>query len=91
MANHKSARKKDKQDVERTMRNRATLSRIRTFIKKVLEAVSARDSATAVSCMRSTESEIMKAARKNVLKLNSAIRKVSSLSRKVKSIVDDKC
>ncbi len=86
MANHKSAKKQNKQSIVRSRRNRCTISKVKTFIKKVLESVAAKDHAAAIVCMRETESQIMKAVKKKVLKLNTASRKVSNLTRKIKAI-----
>lgn len=86
MANHKSAKKQHKQSLIHAQRNRSTLSRLKTFVKKVLYAVEQKDSVSAQSYFRLAESEIMKAAKRGVLKLNNAARKVSKLCKKVKII-----
>ncbi|WPX95914.1 30S ribosomal protein S20 [Candidatus Bandiella euplotis] len=86
MAQHKSAIKAHKQSLKRALRNRATKTKIKTYSKKVEEVVKSKDLTQAIAALRQAESIIMKAVTKNVLKLNTASRKVSKLAHKVKSI-----
>ena len=86
MANHKSSKKSIKQIAKHTARNRDRVSRIKTFIKKVEEAITGTDKAAAQSALSIAQSEIMKGVTKGVLKLKTASRKVSRLAAKVKSI-----
>lgn len=86
MAHHKSAIKRIRQTETRTEVNRARRSRIRTFIRKVEEAVNAGDKKLAQEAFRSAEPEIMRGVSKGVFKLNTAARKVSRLSAQVKAL-----
>jgi len=86
MANHKAAIKSIRQDKKRTAANQARKSRVRTFIKKVEEAVTAKNQKAAEEALRVAQSEIMKAAGKKVLKKGNAARKISRLSAKIKAI-----
>ncbi len=86
MAQHKSAIKRIGQNAKRQARNASRTSRIKTFIKKVEAAIESKNTAEAASAFRVAESEIMKAAGKGVLHLNTAARKVSGLARRLKSI-----
>jgi small subunit ribosomal protein S20 len=86
MSNHQSAKKQNRQAIAQAARNRAALSRIKTFTKKVLAAVELGDASTAVSLFRTAEAEIMRGVKKGILKLNNAARKISKLSKKVKSL-----
>ena len=86
MANHKSAVKSHEKSVVKRDKNIALLSRIKTFIKKVETAITAKDNNSAQEHLRVAESELMKGVKKKVLKHNTASRKVSRLTKKVKSL-----
>jgi small subunit ribosomal protein S20 len=83
MAHHPSAKKRIRQTAKRTEINRARTSRIRTFIKKVEQAVAGGDPEAAQSALRAAEPEIRRGVNKGVLKLNTASRRISRLSKKV--------
>ncbi|MFQ3307279.1 MAG: small subunit ribosomal protein S20 [Candidatus Midichloriaceae bacterium] len=83
---HQSAIKAHKQSIKRALRNRSVLTMINTFSKKVEKFVVSKEYDNAKEALSKAESIIMKAVTKNVLKLNTASRKVSNLCRKVKSI-----
>jgi small subunit ribosomal protein S20 len=83
MAHHRSAKKRIRQTVKRTAINRARTSRIRTYIKKVEQALASGDHEAAESALRVAEPEIRRGVNKGVLKLNTASRRISRLARKV--------
>ena len=83
MANHKSAEKRIRQTEKRTATNRARRSRIRTFTKKVEEAIATGDRAQALAALKEAEPVIMRSAQKGVVHPNAASRKVSRLSHRV--------
>jgi small subunit ribosomal protein S20 len=82
MANHKSALKRIRQNKKRTDRNGDRINRIRTFIKKFTTNLG---SAEALSAFSSAQSEIQRGVTKGVLHKNTANRKVSRLSKMLKS------
>ncbi len=86
MAHHQSAIKRIRQTERRTEVNRARRSRIRTFIRKVEDAIQAGDKKVAQEAFRAAEPEIMRGVQKGVVKLNTAARKISRLSAKVKAL-----
>ena len=86
MAHHPSAKKRIRQTVRRTAVNRARLSRIRTFIKRVERAVASGDQDAAREALRAAEPEIRRGVNKGVLKLNTASRRISRLSKKVNQV-----
>ena len=86
MAQHASAKKRFRQTVKRTAINRSRLSRIRTFIKKVEQAVASGDPDSARTALRAAEPEIRRGVNKGVLKLNTASRRISRLARKVNQV-----
>jgi len=86
MAHHRSAKKRIRQTAKRTAINRARTSRVRTFIKKVEAAVASGDPTAARQALRVAEPEIRRAVTRHVLKLNTASRRISRLSKKVNSL-----
>ena len=86
MANIKSAKKRIRQTVKRTERNKDRVSRIRTFIKKLELAISGGKKAEATEAFNSMQSEVQRGVSKGVLKKNTAARKISRLSARVKAL-----
>ncbi len=86
MANHKSAEKRIRQTERRTIVNRARMSRIRTFIKKVESAIAAGDKATAQQALREAQPEMQRGVSKGVLHANTVSRKLSRLSGRIKAL-----
>ena len=85
MANNSSARKRIRQTEKRTVRNKARKSRVRSFLRKVEEAVKLGDKAAAQEAFRAAQPEMQRAATKGVLHANTVARKLSRLSARVKS------
>ena len=79
MANSPSARKRIRQAERRTAVNKARRSRIRTYLRKVEEAIASGDAAKATDALRAAQPEIMRGVTKGVLHKNTASRKVSRL------------
>ena len=90
MANTKSAKIANRKSIRRTEINRARKSRIRTFIKKVETAISTGNHADAMKALRTAESEMNSGVTKNILKKNTAARKISRLNTRVKALGADK-
>lgn len=86
MAHHASAKKALRQNVKHNERNKARNSDIKTFVKKVLAAVAAKDLTLAQDIFKVAQAKIMKGAKKNLMKPNTASRKVSRLAQKVKAL-----
>lgn len=86
MANHSSAKKAIRQTIKKTAVNKNRTSKIKTYIKKVLVAVQNSSKEEAASAFIKAQSEIMKGVKANVLKLNTASRKVSRLASKLKNM-----
>ncbi|MDR6952817.1 small subunit ribosomal protein S20 [Ancylobacter sp. 3268] len=80
MANTPSAKKAARKIARRTEVNASRRSRMRTFVRKVEEALAAGDSAAASVALKAAEPEIMRAAQKGVLHKSTASRKVSRLT-----------
>ena len=86
MANTSSAKKAVRKIERRTAVNRARRSRMRTFLRKVEEAIAAGDATLAANALRQAEPELMRAAQHGVVHKNTASRKVSRLTARVKSL-----
>jgi small subunit ribosomal protein S20 len=86
MANTSSAKKAARKIERRAKTNHSRLSRIRTFIRRVEEALAAGDKAAAAEAFKAAQPELMRAASKGVVHKNTASRKVARLAARVKAI-----
>jgi small subunit ribosomal protein S20 len=86
MANTVSAKKMARKIARRTEVNRNRRSRMRTFIRKVEEAIEAGDRNAATAVLQAAEPEIMRAAQKGIVHKNTASRKVSRLAHRISSL-----
>ncbi len=86
MANIKSAKKRVLVNSKKAERNKAIKSKVNTSIRKVNEAVAAKDAEAAKAALVAATSEINKAASKGIYHKNTASRKVSRLSLAVNKI-----
>lgn len=86
MANIKSAKKRILVNKTKADRNKSIKSAVKTSIKKVEAAVTAKDKETAAAALQNAISTIDKAASKGVYHKNNAARKVSRLSKAVNSL-----
>jgi small subunit ribosomal protein S20 len=86
MANTRSAKKAARKITRRTEINVTRLSRVRTFVRKVEEAVASGDKSAAAAALKAAQPELMRAASKGVIHRNTASRKVARLAARVKAI-----
>ncbi|NBN65722.1 30S ribosomal protein S20 [Microvirga tunisiensis] len=86
MANTPSAKKAARKIARRTAVNKARRSRVRTFLRKVEEAIASGDHAAATAALQAAQPELMRAASKGVVHANTASRKVSRLNARVKAL-----
>ena len=86
MANTPSAKKATRKIARRTAVNKNRRSRVRTFIRKVEEALAAGDREAAQAAFTAAQPELMRAATKGVLHRNTASRKVSRLAQRLKTL-----
>lgn len=86
MANTASAQKRIRQTVVRAARNKARTSRMRTFVKKVEQAIASGDKTAAQAAFRAAQPELQRAVGKGVLHLNTAARKLSRLTSRIKAL-----
>lgn len=86
MANTSSAKKAVRKIARRTAVNRARRSRMRTFVRRVEEALAAGDATLAADALQTAVPEMMRAAQRGVIHKNTASRKVSRLTVRVKAL-----
>jgi small subunit ribosomal protein S20 len=83
MANTTSAKKATRKIERRTEVNKARRSRMRTFLRKVEEAIASGDKGAAAEALKAAQPEIMRAAQKGIVHKNTASRKVSRLAHRI--------
>jgi small subunit ribosomal protein S20 len=86
MANTSSAKKAVRKIARRTAVNKARRSQMRTFVRKVEEAIASKDAAVAAAALREAEPLVARAAQKGILHKNTAARKISRLTKRVKAL-----
>lgn len=83
MANHKQAEKRNRQRLKRRSRNLVHLNTMRTYMKRVRNALSSGDLDTAKTTLPTAIHAVAKAASKGVIHRNTASRYVSRLTKSV--------
>ena len=86
MANTKSAQKAVRKIARRTAVNKSRRSQMRTYVRKVEEAIAAKDPEAAVAALRGAEPLVARAAQKGILHKNTASRKISRLTKRVNAL-----
>ncbi len=86
MANTPQSKKRARQIERRTAVNKARRSRIRTFLRKVEEAIASGDQTKAQEALRAAQPELARGVTKGVLHKNTVARKMSRLSSRVKAM-----
>ncbi|WP_299650594.1 30S ribosomal protein S20 [uncultured Jannaschia sp.] len=88
MANSPQAKKRARQNERRFAVNKARRSRIRTYLRKVEEAIASGDQSAATEALRAAQPELMRGVSKGVFHKNTAARKMSRLSSRVKTLAE---
>ena len=88
MAHSKSSKKRVFIGERNAARNKSRKSRVKTFVKKVLIAVEAKNVDEAKAALQVAYKELDKAVTKGVLKKNTASRKKSRLTLKVNALAN---
>lgn len=82
----KSAKKRMKQTVVKRTRNQNTKRSLRAEVKILAAAIDAKDGKKAAEQLKKVQSNLDKAVKKNILKKNTAARKLARLSEQVKAL-----
>ncbi len=86
MANIKSAKKRARQAVKRNARNSSSRSMLRTAIKKVVNAIEAKDKAAAQEAYKAAEPIMDRYSSRGLIHKNKASRHKSRLSAHIKAL-----
>ncbi|MCL4104922.1 UNVERIFIED_CONTAM: hypothetical protein GTU68_018629 [Idotea baltica] len=86
MANSPQTKKRARQNDRRNKINAARRSRIRTYLRKVEEAIASGDKEAASGALRAAQPELMRGVSRGVFHKNTASRKISRLASRVKAI-----
>ena len=86
MANSPQAKKRVRQNERNRLVNNNRRSRVRTFIRKVEEAIAIGDKESALIALKSAQPELMRGVSKGIFHKNTAARKMSRLAARVNNI-----
>jgi small subunit ribosomal protein S20 len=86
MANSVQAKKRARQNEARFAINKMRRSRIRTHLRAVEEAIATGDQTSAIAALKAAQPELMRGVTKGVYHKNTASRKMSRLTARVKAI-----
>ncbi len=86
MPNIQSAKKRLRQNEKRREINRTRNSRIRTYVRKVEEAIASGDHGAAEAALREAQPEVMRGANRGLMHRNTAARKISRLARRIAAL-----
>ena len=86
MANSPQAKKRARQNASRFAVNKMRRSRIRTYLRAVEEAIASGDQKAAAEALKVAQPELMRGVTKGVFHKNTAARKMSRLSSRVKAL-----
>ncbi|MBL4915596.1 30S ribosomal protein S20 [Szabonella alba] len=86
MANTTQSKKRARQSETRFAINKARRSRIRTFLRKVEEAIASGDESAAKAALHNAQPELARGVSKGVLHKNTVARKMSRLAKRVKAV-----
>lgn len=86
MANTKSAKKMVRKIERRTAINKMRRSRVRSFLRKVEEAIASGDQAAAATALQAVRPELDRASQNGIFHKNTVARKMSRLSSRIKAI-----
>ena len=87
MANTEQSKKRARQAEARYAVNKARRSRIRTFLRKVEEALASGNQTAASEALKNVQPEMARGVTKGVLHKNTVARKMSRLASRVNALV----
>lgn len=90
MASHESAKKSIRKSAKQRVVNVNRMSRIRTFVKKVEQAIAEKlDKSNILAAFSDMQKEVMRGVTKNVIHKNSASRKISRMAKRIKVAIGE--
>ena len=87
MANIKSQKKRNRQNVTQYARNKSFRSELKTREKSVMDAAEAGDAAKTEELLREAQKRIDEAASRGILHANTAARRKSRLTQRARSVL----
>ena len=86
MANTRSAKKAIRKMARRTSVNQSRRSRIRTYVRKVEEAIENGSKEAALDALKDAQPQLVRGTTKGLLHRNTVSRKISRLARRVNAM-----
>lgn len=86
MAHHASAKKRIRTTARRRAVNRSRLSRVRTMLRKVEEAIASGDHAAAMTAFRAAEGDLVRGGQRGVVPARTVARRLSRLNARVRAL-----
>lgn len=86
MANHKSAKKRAKQTIVKTERNRIRKTTARSVIKAIRTAIEANDKKTATELLPQAQSYLYRLAKHGAINQNNAGRRTARLASQINKL-----
>lgn len=86
MPNHASARKRVRRNESRAEINGARIGRMRTFLKKIEQTIEEKNYDLANAAFKAAQPEIMRSVAKGLVHKNTAARKMSRLSARIRAL-----
>ena len=86
MAHHASAKKRIRRNARRSDINGSRMTRIRSTVRKVEEAIATGDHAAATDAFKKAMPEMMRGRTKGILHSNTVSRKISRLNKRIKAL-----
>ncbi len=83
MANHKSAKKRAKQSIVRTERNKSRRTEMRSAVKKIRVAIANGEKEVAMNLLPEAQGTLRRLAKNGVIKKNTAARRTGRLARQI--------
>ncbi len=83
---HKSAKKRVRRNGRVAEQNKSRTSELRTYIRRVDEAIAAGDADAANVALKAAQPKIQRGANKGVMHEKTASRKISRLSKQIKTL-----
>jgi small subunit ribosomal protein S20 len=86
MVNTKSAKKAARQAIRRTAINKSRSSEVKSYVRKVEEAIASGDKEAAKAAFIAAQPVLLRSAQKKVMHKKTASRKVSRLNSRLKAM-----
>ncbi len=86
MAHHASAKKRIRTNVRRHQVNRSRLSRIRTMVRAVEEAIASGDRGAAMKAFSAAQSDLMRGSQRGILSARTVARRISRLNARIRAL-----